>query len=54
MSGLDFLALVLQSSYNFDLHAFSFFFSLFLPDYKVRLELLHLGSVYVKELFGLG
>ena len=54
MSGLDFLALVLQSSYNFDLHAFSFFFSLFLPGYKVRRQLLHLGAVCFMGFFGRG
>ena len=55
MSGLAFLALVLQSSNSFDLKAFSqVLFSLILTVYKDHIQLLYLGAVYSKGLFGWG
>ena len=53
ISGLDFLALVLQSSNSFDLKAFfQVLFSLILSVYKVHIQLLFLGAVCSTGLFG--
>ena len=54
-SGLDFLALVLQSSNSFDLNVFfHVLFSLFLTVYKGHIQLLYLGAVLSTGFFGLG
>ena len=54
-SGLDFLALVLQSFNSFDLNVFfQVLFSLFLTVYKGQVRLLYLGKVHSTGLFGLG
>ena len=53
ISGLDFLALVLQSSNSFDLKAFfQVLFSLILTVYKGHIQLLFLGAVCSTGLFG--
>ena len=53
ISGLDFLALVLQSSNSFDLKAFfQVLFSLILTVYKGQIQLLFLGAVCSTGLFG--
>ena len=54
-SGLDFLALVLQSSNSFDLNVFfQVLFRLFLTVYKGHIQLVFLGAVCSTGLFGLG
>ena len=54
-SGLDFLALVLQSFNSFDLNVFfQVLISLFLTVYKGHIQLLFLGAVRSTGLFGLG
>ena len=53
ISGLDFLALVLQSSNSFDLKAFfQVLISLILTVYKGHIQLLFLGAVCSTGLFG--
>ena len=53
ISGLDFLALVLQNSNSFDLKAFfQVMFSLFVSVYKGHIQLLFLGAVCSTGLFG--
>ena len=55
MSGLDFLAPVLQSSNSFDLNAsFQVLFSLILIVYKGQIQLLFLGALCCMGLFALG
>ena len=55
MSGLHFLLLVLQSSNSFVLNASSqVLFSLFLTIYEGHIQVLILGAVCFKGLFGLG
>ena len=52
-SGLDFLALVLQSFNSFDLSVFfQVLFSLFLTVYKGQIQLLYLGAVHSTGFFG--
>ena len=55
MSGLDFLALVLQSSNSFDMKpVIQVLLSFILPVHKGVIQLLYLGAMRSTGLFGLG